>query len=135
PSVLPQCEHRLDQRAVRADQTRYAKLPELVARIDDVRLAAREPVKPSNERRNRPIREQATDMLDSVDNACMPASRHDDESITSVDDQRLLVEDRVYRKRIASAHQIPRRQFLIAVVRARDASRQGKSRPTRSRLG
>ena len=83
---------------MRADQTRYAKLAELLARVDDVRLAAREPVKPSNQRCDRTIGKHLPDMFDRVHNACMPASRHDDEAITCVDDQRLLVEDRVDRE-------------------------------------
>jgi hypothetical protein len=74
-------------------------------------------------------------MLDSVYNACMPASRDHDESITSVDDHRLLVAGTVStaNERLG-ASDFPG-QFLIGVVRAPNGSRQGKSRANLARLG
>ena len=109
PSMLPQREHRLNQCAMRTDQARYAQLPELIARVDDVGFAAGEPVKPSNERGNRPIGEHVSNMLNSVHDASMPASRDDDQAIASVDDQRLFVGDGIDRQCTAPAHQISRR--------------------------
>src|SRR5262249_16700035 len=75
PSVLPQREHRLDQRAMRAHETRHAKRAKLRAGIENIGLAACEPVKSADQRCNRSIGKQMSDMFDRVHDAGMAAPR------------------------------------------------------------
>ena len=66
---------RRDNRGAACNSHPARKLFELIAHVGDVGLSAREPMKPSNERRNRSIGEHASDVLERVHSARANAIR------------------------------------------------------------